>query len=444
MANLREESLNTYLALLLDRYDGIHAAPERRKALEAIDITVVHADMADPVPILIEAKIGDTPAKRREAVSQARERLASNPKALAFGLCYPTHLRERSLSASDGQAAITQATLAFASVLDLSGQPVWREGSVTDLADSLRNADLPRQRVAGAIDDCVRHAAGEFLSAGCGPSLAAALALPKTEKDAQAATLVAALMLSNAALLHHRLRLAPTLKGISSLEDTLQVPDSAHSALRKAWKSILAVDYYPVFAPALAALNALEGHCVGKPIRSIVENAVLMADELASFRFDHAGSLYHSLLASARFDGSFYTHNVSALLLARLAMDENFADWASADALAALRVIDPACGTGTLLMGAMHAIRDRHERAAGSDADLDPLHLSLVEDVLYGLDINRHGVQLAACNLTLGNPRVDYSRMNLFTMPHGPEKIGGGGGGGRQAHSSFWLQPATI
>ena len=52
------------------------------------------------------------------------------------------------------------------------------------------------------------------------------------------------------------------------------------------------------------------------------------------------------------------------------------------------------------------------------------MHLSLVEDVLYGLDINRHGVQLAACNLTLGNPRVDYSRMNLFTMRHGPQPSG--------------------
>ena len=58
-------------------------------------------------------------------------------------------------------------------------------------------------------------------------------------------------------------------------------------------------------------------------------------------------------------------------------------------------------------MAAMHAIRDRHENAAGEQAESSPLHLALVEDVLYGLDINRHGIQLAACNLTLGNPRVD-------------------------------------
>ena len=60
--------------------------------------------------------------------------------------------------------------------------------------------------------------------------------------------------------------------------------------------------------------------------------------------------------------------------------------------------------------------RDGEERNA--------LHKQLVEDVLCGLDINQHGVQLAACNMTLGAPTVDYARMNLLTMPHGPQPDG--------------------
>lgn len=424
MANLREETLNSFLALRLDQYDGIHVAPERRDAGAAVDITVVHAGAADPVPILIEAKIGDTPAKRLEAAKQARRRLLSEPRALAFALCYPSHLRKLSLSARTAQDALEHAVLSFASVQPLGRDPSWREGTVEDLADSIRNADLSRQRVGFAIEHCVREAADELYQAGYAPQLATALALPKTNKDLRASTLVAALILSNAALLHHRLRLVPSLSDITTLESALQEPSSAPDAIRDAWKAILAVDYHPVFAPALAALEALSNCKAHEPIRQIATNAVAMADELASLRFDHAGSLYHRLLASARFDGSFYTNNVSAVLLARLALTDEFVDWANADAVAKLKVIDPACGTGTLLMGAMHAIRDRHERTSGSSADSDLLHLALVEDVLYGLDINRHGVQLAACNLTLGNPRVDYRRMNLFTMRHGPQPSG--------------------
>ena len=106
-------------------------------------------------------------------------------------------------------------------------------------------------------------------------------------------------------------------------------------------------------------------------MRWIADTAVGVADELASLRFDHAGSLYHRLLASARYDGSFYTNNVSAMLLARLALTEDMANWSNPDDLANLKIIDPACGTGTLLMAAMHAIRDRHENAAGAEADSD-------------------------------------------------------------------------
>ena len=301
-------------------------------------------------------------------------------------------------------------------------EPTWREGTVADFADSLRNADLSRQRVADTIEHTVRKAADMLL--GCAPELASALALPRTRKDLKAASLVAALMLSNAALLHHRLRLVPSMKGIVQLKTALAQPTKTTSIIRNAWQAILAIDFHPVFAPALAAVEALTDDDAREPLRWIAQNATAVADELASLRFDHAGSLYHRLLASARYDGSFYTNDVSAMLLARLALTEDTVNWSDADALAKLKIIDPACGTGTLLMAAMHAIRDRHEHSAGAAADSALLHLSLVEDVLYGLDINRHGVQLAACNLTLGNPRVDYSRMNLFTMRHGPQPSG--------------------
>ena len=55
LTNISEENLNTCLALLLDRQDGIHAIAEVRSAREAIDITVTHAWAMVPIPILVEA-----------------------------------------------------------------------------------------------------------------------------------------------------------------------------------------------------------------------------------------------------------------------------------------------------------------------------------------------------------------------------------------------------
>ena len=45
-----------------------------------------------------------------------------------------------------------------------------------------------------------------------------------------------------------------------------------------------------------------------------------------------------------------------------------------------------------------------------------------MENAIYGFDINKYSVQLAACNLTIGAPNTDYERINLHTLQHGPVK----------------------
>ena len=83
-------------------------------------------------------------------------------------------------------------------------------------------------------------------------------------------------------------------------------------------------------------------------------------------------------------------------MLARLALGRDFCDWSDPDAISRLRIMDPACGTGTLLMAALHVIK---QRAHEAEAAMDParLHRWLVEDVLGGLDVNRTGYP--ACGL---------------------------------------------
>ena len=425
MPNLREETLNTNLALLLDDYDGINAATEIRGSADAIEFTVPQEGTTPSVKIFLEAKIGDTRAKRRQAEAQARSRLSGRPRTLAFAVCYPQHLRDGSVSSKAIQLALAKSKVAFAPVPRFGPSSTWRVGAIDDLAASLRHADMPRRRVAETIEHTVREAASILSRQGCAGSIAEALALPKTDGELKASPLIAALMLCNAVLLHQRLRLVAPLGPMTKSEDPIGVGQkNLPATVRAAWSEILAIDYHPVFSPALAVVNALSDDDLAQPLNWIAENAIAVADELASLRFDHAGTLYHRLLSSARFDGSFYTNNVSALLLARLALTESSVDWSNVEALAKLKVIDPACGTGTLLMAAMHAIRDRYENSVGTESELDLLHQALVEDVIYGLDINRHGVQLAACNLALGNPRVDYRRMNLYTMQHGPQADG--------------------
>ena len=262
----------------------------------------------------------------------------------------------------------------------------------------------PGQLVADEIAETVKRASAVFQEEKLEDALAEALELiPEHDGGAKGICTVAALMLCNACLLQRRLRDEPGMRMVMRL-DKVAGASNPKNVLEIVWESILEKDYVPVFRPALAVLAALrDGSAVNDSIRAIAECANRVADSLSDLGYDHAGPLYHRILGSAKSDGAFYTNNISAVMLARLAFSDDFVDWSDPEVVARLRIIDPACGTGTLLMAALQTIKARvaSRQDGGREEDRNTLHRHLVEDVLCGLDINQHGIQLAACNMTL-------------------------------------------
>ena len=281
----------------------------------------------------------------------------------------------------------------------------------------------PGQLVADEIAGAVRRASAALQEVAMVVPLAEALDLvPEEDDGAKEVCTIAALMLFNACLMQRRLRDVPEMKIIVRLDKVAGAIDP-REVLETAWLSILEKGYAPVFRPALAVLTTLrEGKAVDDAVRMVAECANRVADSMSDLGYDHAGPLYHRILGSAKSDGAYYTNNLSAIMLARLALSDGFVDWSDPVTIQNLRIIDPACGTGTLLMAALQTIKERCSVSKEmSVEDSNALHKHLVEDVLCGLDINQHAIQLAACNMTLGAPIVDYERMNLVTMPHGPQ-----------------------
>ncbi len=280
----------------------------------------------------------------------------------------------------------------------------------------------PGLRTSEDIEAAVKYAGRQFETGELGEDLAAVLGVAG---EARSICTIAALLLANACLMHRRLGDLPNFETLSTLNRICSSPTPI-TELRDAWQTILQRDYAPVFEPALAVLDSLPNRpFVVDALRVIAECANNVADSLSELGYDHARPLYHRILLSAKSDGAFYTNNLSALMLARLALNEDFCDWSDPEAISKLRIIDPACGTGTLLMAALKVIKDRANDAQGLKDDQEiALHKLLVESVLCGLDINRHATQLAACNLSLGAPNVDYKQMNLHTVKHGPQDDG--------------------
>ena len=285
----------------------------------------------------------------------------------------------------------------------------------------------PGQLVADQIDSAVKYAADVFKRSGAVSVLAEQLDLTiepsNAQADSTAAATIAALVLCNACLLHKRLKESvDNMRMLTSL-NKLNFSSEPIGELVNQWTNILEIDYKPVFAPAISILDGLRRHHLTNEstyaaIRPLIECANQVADSLSELGYDHAGPLYHQILPSAQSDGAYYTNNVSALMLARLALNEEFIDWSDEGSVKELRIMDPACGTGTLLMATCKIIKDR-VMAANPTANPIGLHKTIVEKMLCGLDINHHAVQLAGCNLTLGAPTVDYERINVARMRHG-------------------------
>ena len=70
------------------------------------------------------------------------------------------------------------------------------------------------------------------------------------------------------------------------------------------------------------------------------------------------GRIFHRVLDTAPYDGSFYTGTAGATLLATLAIQPGDRDWNNLDTISGMNVTDPACGTGTLPIAAASRIRE--------------------------------------------------------------------------------------
>ncbi len=421
--NVREESANTILSLILNETYHLRTIAEQRESASAPDL-IIWPFGEGLRPIFGEAKIGATQAKKSAAVTQVQKHLKKareESEVIGLALCYPKNVAEAVPTTETRRRLEQTRELHWTLVGTNDDAPHWQIGSVADMATVLRNTTQQGGTVAGMLEWAIDRASNQWSAnrAQAREGLAKALALPIDKPSDDRALRVGLLIIANACLLHARLEQRFEGKDVPTPRECAAAPD-IRSALADAWTKILRVDYAPVFEPALACIENLPfGSECERTLLTLAGLAASMPNRLNEIAFDHAGPLYHWLLRSARYDGSFYTSAPAAMLLARLAIGFIPCDWSDPEAIEQLRVIDPACGTGTLLMATLHAIRDRHIAAAGRDAAPEYVHLTLVQQVLCGLDINRHGVQLAACNLTMGAPAVDYHRMPLYTMQHG-------------------------
>ena len=378
--------------------------------------------VVEGLSVVLEAETGFH--RKAQAIKDADARLRQKLATVAFAVCYPDGVTEDNLA---------DATLTWI-VRVKAGEPSgeWSTGGVAQLVQavlqaprSLSGADEAAAKLSEGLDEVVQR-----LNRPVRQRLAKALDLPATKPRAgqpRDGYFVAAkrgmLVVATAMLFHHRVQehlpdecpegyngTWPPASAIHCAES-----DAAINAYREAWRGILAVDYRPVFETGRTALAALSADPdTGQAVSRLADVVAGISERMTGLRHDLLGRIFHRVLDTARYDGSFYTSTAAAVLLASLALRQQDADWSNPDYIASLRICDPACGTGTLLMAAAERIRDLRNAAGQTDPeDEEALGLLLVEDVLWGYDVNLTATHMAASTLGMLSPATRFSRMNI-------------------------------
>ena len=422
MSNSTEVAYNFALARLL-RHEGLNAQGEQRhtfgQALGQADVLLDFEDYA----VVIEAEFG-APAK-----ADADKRFPPDqpaivgglPLRLAVAVGYPERLAD--LPESD-----TDSNLAAAADLAISYRYYGDEwgadtvGTVASLAEHLRNYWVQSDNGA-RIEEIVQTASTAI------DQVAEVLARLDRDRGREPESPgTKALIWLNALVFQELLarHLDMSLLPAEHREKTIGRPDPAGSTaeLQRQWEEILTINWWPIFHVARETLQATPGSPATRramveligTAREIVESGMIR-------RHDVAGRVFHRLLDSRKFLATNYTTIPAAILLAGLAFDETGPRWseidfASAESVAGLRIVDPACGSGTLLMAAAQEVLKRARRAGASAERAPTIVRTILEEALYGFDVVPAAIHLAASTLCMAEARQVVKDMNLWRVRH--------------------------
>jgi hypothetical protein len=240
-----------------------------------------------------------------------------------------------------------------------------------------------------------------------------------SREDVHKIVATAGLLLVDAMVLHEVM--AASYKDIPTLSMLLSSTNLKRE-LENCWRYIInRINYEPVLELALNILESMPAsQALDRQLRTLINLAYDIASSSVLLRHDLFGRIYHRLLLGklVKYYATYYTSIPAARLLAHLLINlpssldvKNIPPVYNGEPL---RVVDFACGSGTLLSAIYKEIDARH-RIESEDLRIDDLHRYLLEEGIWGFDVLHHAVHLAATALFLHNP-IPVRNSRLFVL----------------------------
>lgn len=428
----KENVLNAYLAEILTQLGVSASAEEKKPDGRQIDVECKIGE----ITVAIEAKHGYSRAQRKGAIRDANDRLLQSHCDVAIAVVYPDEhqtfedLRSGELSANIRTSAFEPVSTALNAE---ARQATWRTLQTSGFAHFVNQAPNERgspEALAKKADIAIRTAAGLFGALET-ESILKKMAMwdgpNKTNLAGVMTDLLAAVMFhtkldqirdSSMPAIDARTN-PPSLMRESDLErwPPKSVAECLHSDqvandLRDAHSLWMAVDYGEILEWSCSILNAMpDSPKTNTALRLIANAAVEIQRTSGGQHHDLIGITFCQSLENAKFDGSFYTTIPAAVLLAHLLFQDADVDWTDFDQVSTLKIVDYACGTGTLLIAAANYVLEHEKTGRRED-----VAVALLEQMLHGFDVNNRTRFQTATGLGMIAPRVAFKSMHLYSL----------------------------
>ena len=225
-------------------------------------------------------------------------------------------------------------------------------------------------------------------------------------------------ILFNSLVFHEAL--STHMHGINSLKKMREQEDH-QSFISAEWEKILKIDFVPIFSISKKILLSLPSSIITEEILdNLSKQAISILKSGILLKHDLMGRIYHKLLLKVSGDlyATYYTSIPAAWILANLAIKTNFLKFSSIKEFENLSIIDPACGSGTLLSAVYNTIKDIYI-INSSNRELEKLHKTLLEKIIYGWDVLDYAGHLTLTTLALHYYKTFFDKPNIYILPVG-------------------------
>ncbi len=414
-----ESILNAALARLWAVRGNLDAVAETLQGRRRPDIIVRRTNG----PVIVETEFVPAATVEADALSRLGMEIDGRTVQNVFAVSVPTNLRTTNQNQLPDRLAATQLTWREWRIDGTSGP--WLTGTALDLAEAVRRVTAPPGNLDEAVDLLEKGAkrAGAHLYARPGTLDRTARVFDAYPND-EAANM-AGLVIINAMVFQERL--ASVSSEFSPVTSAMSGGAFSRIKLLQAWDHILSIDYYPIFQMArdvLAGIASSEDDDL--EAYDILRDCANTAEALLGLgvvgQHDLAGRTFNRLVAERKLLAAYYTSVPASIILAGLALAPerwSHVSWGEAKDISAFSIVDPACGTGTLLMAAYRQIVQNHASSVQSQNADSTIHNALVEKVILGTDVVSAAIHMTASTLAAMSPTVRFENMDLHTLKYG-------------------------